>query len=312
MKTLFAAIVLLLAAPGWAQSVLNISDSTVGEQFLMIRYEVDHGASATAVQIDLSLTTASPDGVGANIYPNWDAYVASTGIEVSDDTSGAGTLNMTTTTAARTGVHPVIVMIGSGFAFGDPCTFTGTITFSVNGVTASIQGKHQFFVDGLVHSLCDVFADGTTITAVGTTSYTVTLDAGPTMQTFNVRVLTQATAATQVQLLDTTNATPTVLATYTPVMMVVVGQGTYMVTGSGTMRITLRAEGGVVGNYFLGRFFLPSTVTITNVSRSTGVGPINGQGESGKDDGCAAGATGALPLVPAMFALIWRRGRRHQ
>lgn len=310
MKKLALAVILALCAPAWAQTVLNISDSTVEQEFLMVRYEVDHGSTPTAVQIDLALTVSTPGGLEASIFPNWDAYVAGTGADVRGDDT-AGTLSLMATTAARAGVHPVIIMVGSDGSFGDASTFVGTITFSVNGVTQTSQGKHEFLVDGLVHSLCGVFADCTTINAVGTTSYTITLDAGPAVQTFSVRVLTQSTAAAQVELLDTTGASTQVLATYTPVMMMnVVGQGTYPVTGSGTMRITLRAQGGVPGNYFIGRFFLPSTVSVTNASRATGsLNPGGGDG-GGKDGGCATGGAGALPLAPATLALFRRRRER--
>lgn len=297
----------LACAPLCAQTVLNISDATQADEFLMIRYEVDHGVAAQAVQIDFAITTTAPDGIELDVFTDWNSYIT-TGILSHEEINNAGTLNLNVATPVRDGVHPVFIMVG-GRSFSDPADLAGTVTFSVAGVTEASSGKHRFFEDGLYHSLCGVFADCTTFSAAGTTRHTVRLDAGAG-QTFDFRVLTQGTDCSRIVV---TSSQGGELDAYTPVQRSnVVGQGGYSITASGEVSISLRSEGGGANNYFLARFFLPTSVSIMGVEKG---GAAGSKKKDGGDDGggCTASAGhGASVLVLAgLLAARRRRPRLH-
>ncbi len=294
-------LILLLFAPALAaQDSQPLSGTVPSGRRLSYLYAVDFGAS-TAYSIACNLNTASGNGLLVRLL-DLDSLAGSgsltpTGIDESV-VAGAGTANVSLS-GTYSGVHEFVIEVESG---GAGSNFNGTVTLSAGTLALSTSDQLVLATTGFKSSVGRLAFWNQAVfgSAIVASSFEIDLGTVPTTKFFRFDV--DATNINDVQVLETTGGSSTILATIGQAAMPDATSLALTGTGKRTLRVNVRGLIGTSG-FASWAVTMPTGVAVTRVGEgSTG---------SSKDDesGCAAGPAPGAPLALAGLPLLalWRR-----
>lgn len=298
----FLLLLLLLAPALAAQDSQPLSGTVSSGRRLNYLYSVDFGAG-TAYSIACNLNTPSSNGLLVRLL-DLDSLAGSgsltpTGIDEAI-VAGSGTANVSLS-GTYAGVHEFVIEVESG---GAGSTFSGNITLSAGTLTLAASDQFVLATTGFKSSVARLafWNQAVTGTAIVPSSFEVDLGPVPTTKFFRFDV--DASNINDVQVLETTGGSSTILATISQAAMP--DATSLALTGSGkrTLRVNVRGLVGA-GGFASWAVTMPTGVAVTRV----------GEGSTGSDDedkgGCAAGAAPLAPVALAGLPLLalWRRRR---
>ncbi|MBK8205406.1 MAG: hypothetical protein IPK87_01310 [Planctomycetes bacterium] len=274
-----------------------------------LAFQVDQGATATAVMCSVTIHCQSQSGVKVRLLDTDAKTVLGSGTEQEDQVGGAGTVVVNLQMPARSGRHPLVVILqpvlpGTISCYGSVNTDAGTLAMAgaestkalVHGLTAPLDMFAVFRQD------FDVPADFTS---------TVEVDYGPTTAPMTFAIEGAGRGLTEIRVYDVTGG-DVLLGSITAAPSGIMQTSNSFTTPAYAGSVTLRVQ--VVGDGFAGDVFwalwLPNDHPVTGLG---GNGVSKQVGGAKKEGGsCAAASGGGAAWIAAIvFALFRRRKRRY-
>ncbi|MCB9933029.1 MAG: hypothetical protein H6841_06365 [Planctomycetes bacterium] len=312
MKPLALALLLcVLCAPLFAQDFSPIGNTNVaGNAAWIAHYTVDHGASPQAVTIDVSVTTASNSGLRVRILDTDDKSVAGSNDEASGLQLGPGTADAQLVTAARSGVHDLLVIVQPAQPGGS--LFNGSVQTSAGGLTLVTNNQTFAASSGLFipFGLYAAFNGELSTTASFTTNVVVDFGAAPQAMTFVFEGI--GTGMNELRIYDVSGGN-VLLKTLSATVNGNLASADFVTTPvyAGQVEFRVEVEGdGSAGDIFWA-MWTPNTVSVVGGS-GDGVSAPSSGGGGGGGGGCAAehGRSFAAFALPLLAILFLRRGTR--
>jgi MYXO-CTERM domain-containing protein len=294
----------VLMAPALAaQDSEPLSGSVPSQRRLSYLYSIDFGPATVNYSLACNLMTPSAAGLivrlidvdllagsGALVPPGVDEHVL----------SGVGTANVALS-GMYSGVHDFMVEVESP---GAGSTFTGSLTGSMGAIDFISSDQLVLTATGFRatvgrRGVWDGNFFGSQLVASS-----FELDLGPVSRTIFFRFAAVGSNIDEIQLIDTSGSASVVLTTFNSGLP---DATAVPLTGSGikTLRVNVRGQPGVSAS-------AKWTATAPSGVDLRAVSIIEDEGDD-DDDGCAAGAAGALPwgLLALMAGPVLRRRYRH-
>ncbi|MCC7508488.1 MAG: hypothetical protein IT464_03835 [Planctomycetes bacterium] len=272
-----------------------------------LAYQVDQGPTATAVMCSVTIHCQSQWGVKVRLLDTDAKTVLAFGAEQEAQVGGPGTVNVNLQMPARSGRHPLIVILqpvlpGTISCYGSVNTDAGTLLMAgaestkalVHGLTAPLDMFAVFRQD------FDVPADFTS---------SVEVDFGPTTAPMTFALEGAGRGLSEIRVYDVTGG-DVLLGSITAAPSGIMQTANSFTTPAYAGRVTLRVQ--VIGDGFAGDVFW--ALWLPNDHAVTGLGGdgISKQVSAAKKDGggCVAGGSGGAAWVAAIVLGLFRRHRR--
>ncbi len=273
-----------------------------------LAFQVDQGVTATAVMCSVTIHCQSQSGVKVRLLDTDGKSVLASGTEQEDQVGGAGTVIVNLQMPARSGRHPLIVILqpvlpGTISCYGSVSTDAGTLLMAgaestkalVHGLTAPLDMFAVFRQD------FDVPADFNS---------TVEVDFGPTTAPLTFAIEGAGRGLSEIRVYDVTGG-DVLLGSITAAPSGIMQTANSFTTPAYAGTVTLRVQ--VVGDGFAGDVFwalwLPNDHRVTGLAGS-GVSKQVGAAKK-EGGGCVAGGGGSAWVVAIVLALFRRRKRRY-
>lgn len=301
MKPLLLSLVLAcLASAATAQGSITIPTYSIGGGAAWVfRYQLDHGSTSQSIHFDVTVMSQSSSGVTVRVLDVDEKYAAGANAEAAGSRAGTGACNVSLTTSARTGVHPVLVIVQT-FTSGDT-VFSGSIDIDAGGIAPGGITQSFRVQDGLFmpFGLYAAFNADFTTTANFTTNFTV--DFGSTPQGVTVRFEGIGTAVSEVRLYDVTGGN-TLIKTLNAPMSGNMSTWDWVTTQSYSGEVEFRVEVQGTGNAgdIFWAVWLPDTVTATG-GYGDGV-PVAPKSQKNSGGGCAATGSSSAAVLLLLLA----------
>lgn len=312
MKSFALPLLLALCClPLAAQDYSGIGYTNVaGNAAWIAHYTVDHGASPLAITINVSVTTASSSGLRVRILDTDDKAVAGSNDEAAGLRLGPGTADAQLVTAARTGVHNLLVIVQPAQPGGS--LFNGYVQTSAGGLDLVTNNQTFAASSGLFipFGLYAAFNGELTTTANYTTNVVVDFGATPQAMTFVFEG--DGTAMNELRIYDVTGGN-VLLKTLSATVNGNLASADFVTTPaySGQVEFRVEVEGDGSAGAIFWAMWTPNTVSVVGGS-GDGVSAPSSSGGDGGGGGCAAehGRSFAAFAMPLLAILFLRRGTR--
>ena len=315
MKPLLLLLAILtFASAACAQGQVTLPTYSIGGGAAWVfRYQLDHGGTPQAVQIDVSINCQSNSGVTVRVLDIDDKYNAGAHDEAGGSHAGTGICNVSLLTDTRTGVHPFLVIVQT-FQPGDS-VFDGHVDIDAGGITPNGLTQSMRVQDGLFMPFGQYAVFNADFTTQANFTTYVTIDFGSAPQALTMRLEGLGSGVNEVRLYDVTGG-DTLIKTLYATMSGNLSTWDWVTTASysGEVQFRIEVEGdGSAGDIFWA-MWLPETVSATGGS-GDGVPVAPKSQKGGGGGGCAAdrgGNLAALGLLGVLAALaafrVWRTG----
>jgi len=307
MKSIALLTLLALCCmPLTAQDFSNIGNTNVaGNAAWIARYTVDHGTSPQAITIDVSVTTASSSGLRVRILDTDDKAVAGSNDEAAGLRLGPGTADAQLVTAARTGVHNLLVIVQPAQPGGS--LFNGYVQTSAGGLDLVTNNQTFAASSGLFipFGLYAAFNGELTTTANYTTNVVVDFGATPQAMTFVFEG--DGTAMNELRIYDVTGGN-VLLKTLSATVNGNLASADFVTTPaySGQAEFRVEVEGdGSAGSIFWA-MWTPGSGSVVGGSGDGVSPPPTGGGNSG-GGGCAAEHGRSFAVFALLLAILCLR-----
>ena len=316
MSLKFAALLLLLAAAPYAvaqTTTINFTATTqvgVGQGY---RYDLDHGATPSSIQFNLSADTLDVNGLYAIIIDCDEQAAGTTAGNTVGSSTTAGTLAINYTTPLRSGVHSMVVYV-LGNSLAAPVSFSGSVWTKSNLLTQT--HAQQFPVTsppGTASALQWLATRSEGFNTDGGFQTTIELDLGPIPQAIPFKVLASSSAGiNNIRIVDATG-TPTELHTFVGNTSGIAGGVVHLTlpSYSGIVKICVESVGSGSGGSVEWSASFPTGALITNVTdgcpgvpAGASLTPTPASEDDSGGSRCTAAPGGGLWIVLALLALI--------
>jgi hypothetical protein len=293
----------IFASAAAAQGQVILPSYSIGSGAAWVfRYQLDHGSSAQAIQIDASINCQSSPGVTVRILDIDDKYNAGAHDEAGGSHAGSGVCNVSLLTDVRSGVHPFLVIVQT-FQPGDS-VFNGHIDIDAGGITPNGLMQSMRVHDGLFIPFGHYAAFNEDFTTQANFTTNVTVDYGSTAQAMTLRFEGIGSGVNEVRLYDVTAGDVLVKTLYAPMTgNMTTWEWVTTASHSGEVQFRIEVEGnGSAGSIFWA-MWLPETVSATGGSGDGVPVPPKNQKNHNSGGGCVAGAEGKLAALALLGVL---------
>lgn len=303
-RMMLAALVVALAGtPLAAQATLNFAGSISDMQTRMHKIQLDHGATAQSLTLNLGVTTASADGVDVELI-DLASQLALAPNTASVHLGSAGSGNDSLVTPSRSGVHEFFLTIDTwGFS-----SSTYNITVSVSGVAQAAlvdagpqTVAHASGALSTVHGRAFVYYGD--YWGGGTDKTRFKVNFGTTPQVVNAAFeFDPGFDITAIRVYEEGPAGDTLLYSVSGLIFGGLVQLT-TTPRSGEVIFRVEADIGPNGSVIDWNVLFPTTVTAVGAVGAPSAIATDGGGGGGGGGGCAA-ETGGGALLAALLCLL--------
>jgi hypothetical protein len=296
-------MITMLAGGLTAQTSANVNGSVPDNFVHLFKLVVDHGASATTVDVMVSINTTGTSGLSVGLLDldEW-AVLSGAGFSEGDFVSGAGTVMFTLALPSRAGVHELILSVETN-DIGPASPYTGTATVSAGTIVQGGFVAHPYEFAGTRVTFGRVIEYYREFSGSGVVTMDFVLDYGPAAHTTVFAANLGAGAVTQLRLLDMGAMPPAELLVEPAVGSTAFSTASHTTashTGKVPFRFEVTRNGGTGGAQAF--FVLSADVTLDSVTDSL---TPRGGGGGKKGNDCAVGAGGPAGAMPAALMCLW-------
>ncbi|MCF6227697.1 MAG: hypothetical protein L3J82_03390 [Planctomycetes bacterium] len=290
-------LLLTIAAPAVSAATTSFSGSVPNGRTLTYLYEVDLGATATAVTFTATLESLSTAGLIGTVV-DIDTF-SSSGVfnptSANEQTIvGTGTINCTVNNT-YSGVRCFALVIET--ASGTTSTsFNVTITTTTTTVTEIDFTQIISGATGLKIAVEQFAQSYYPVSAGQTIPIGVELDFGATSQTVFIRFEASGNNLDRIELIDTTGGSATILQTFTGPFIDGVAAIPLTHSGIAYMRVNVVGQGGTAGNSFW-RLTFPCGIKASIVG-------VNEDNDGDAESGCVTGDGRHDLIMLGLIALL--------
>ncbi len=303
-RMMLAALVVALAGtPLAAQATLNFAGSISDMQTRVHKIQLDHGATAQSLTLNLGVTTASADGVDVELI-DLASQLALAPITASVHLGSAGSGNDSLVTPSRSGMHEFFLTIDTwGFS-----SSTYNITVSVSGVAQAAlvdagpqTVAHASGALSTVHGRAFVYYGD--YWGGGTDKTRFKVNFGTTPQVVNAAFeFDTGFDITAIRVYEESPSGDTLLYSVSGMFFYGLVQLT-TTPRSGEVIFRVEADIGPNGSVIDWNVLFPTTVSAVGVVGAPSAIATDGGGGGGGGGGCAA-ETGGGALLAALLCLL--------